>query len=726
MKLFLMTLLLSGLTLWTGRAADITKIEGRAAGWDITTRRSVCRLRLDGAGGIYPVFWGNRACVGVSPEQNRKRANGPFRLDEVPVRGTYADKMPVLEVVYADGTRDCELTLVSAEVVSVEGRETLKIVQRDKHYPLEVISYLRVLPEYDLIEKWIEVTNTARRGKEEIRIENLLSGSALLPADRYFLTHHSGQWFREYQLRKTELTAGVKSLLSRDFFAFENTPWFAVTNTPGDDAHHAEVWFGQVHYSGNWRIDFEATHSSHLQIVGGINFWDTELSLLPGQSFRTPKFSMGYTPDGTEDAAQLAHAYVRGEILPAPHRDRIRPVLYNSWYATAFDVNEEQQLALARRAKEIGVELFVIDDGWFKGRKSDNAGLGDWTVDPEKFPNGLQSMIGRINELGLDFGIWVEPEMVNPNSDLYRKHPDWVLNFPNRERTEWRNQLTLNLAREDVYQYLLKSMTDLLAQNNIKFVKWDRNRGLTQPGWPEADRRIQREVRIRYMENLYRLIETLRERFPDVIFENCSSGGGRPDLGMLQRMDQTWASDNTDPIDRLFIQYGYLSAWPANTMVCWTNRSDYHRAGLSLDYTFDVAMQGVLGIGQDITKWNERETATAKRKIAEYKEVRDLVQRGVADRLRSPFEGNRSAVQYTDAGASRSVVFCYNLGETMEGSTEQMRESQMLRLRSLDPEKNYRINNDAATYTGDYLMKIGIRWPVQGAYKSAVIRITRL
>lgn len=321
---------------------------------------------------------------------------------------------------------------------------------------------------------------------------------------------------------------------------------------------------------------------------------------------------------------------------------------------------------------------------------------------------------------------WVEPEMVNPNSDLYRKHPDWVLNFPNRERTEWRNQLTLNLAREDVYQYLLKSMTDLLAQNNIKFVKWDRNRGLTQPGWPEADRRIQREVRIRYMENLYRLIETLRERFPDVIFENCSSGGGRPDLGMLQRMDQTWASDNTDPIDRLFIQYGYLSAWPANTMVCWTNRSDYHRAGLSLDYTFDVAMQGVLGIGQDITKWNDREMATAKRKIAEYKEVRELVQRGVADRLRSPFEGNRSAVQYTEAGASRAAVFCYNLGETMEGTTVQMRESQMLCLRSLDPGKKYRINNDAATYTGDYLMKIGIRWPVQGAYKSAVIRITEI
>lgn len=723
MKPFRIILLLSSLTLWNSQAANITKIEGKTPGWDISTQHSVYQLRIDESGAIYPVFWGNKAQIGVQTDQARKRANGPFRLDEVPVRGTYADKMPVLEVAFADQTRDCELTLVSSEVISVDDRETLKIVQRDRYYPLEVISYLRVLPEYDLIEKWIEISNTARRGKEIIRIENLLSGSALLPADRYFLTHHSGQWFREYQLRKTELTAGIKTLAARDFFSFENTPWFAVTNTPGDDAHGAEVWFGHLQYSGNWRIDFESTHSNHLQIVGGINFWDTELSLTPGRVFRTPKFTLGYTPEGTEGAAQLAHDYVRNEILPESHRKQIRPVIYNSWYATAFNVNEQQQIALAKRAKEIGVELFVIDDGWFKGRKSDNAGLGDWVVDAEKFPNGLQPMIQQINDLGLDFGIWVEPEMINPNSDLYRKHPDWVLNFPNRERTQWRNQLTLNLAREDVYQYLLESMSNLLSRNNIKFVKWDRNRGLTQPGWPDAPGDLQREVRIRYMENLYRLIDTLRARFPEVIFENCSSGGGRPDLGMLQHMDQTWTSDNTDPIDRLFIQYGYLSAWPANTMVCWTNRADYHQAGLSLDFTFDVAMQGVLGIGQDISKWNEREMETAKRKIAEYKQIRQLVQFGIVDRLRSPFEGDRAAVQYTARDGKKAVLFCYNLGETMEGSTLQMRQNQRIKLRSLNPEGKYRIGNSETVYSGDYLMNIGIEWPVHGAYKSKILDI---
>ena len=724
MKLFRIILLLGCLAVWHGRASEITKIEGKLSGWDITTRHSVYQLRIDDKGNIYPVFWGNRAQAGIGTDQNRKRANGPFRLDEVPVRGTYADKMPVLEVVYADRTRDCELMLVSSEVVTVEGREALKIVQRDRHYPLEVVSYLRVLPEYDLIEKWIEVSNTARKGKAGIRIENLLSGSVLLPADRYFLTHHSGQWFREYQLRKTELTSGIKTLSSRDFFSFENTPWFAVTRTPGDDAHGTDVWFGQVHYSGNWRIDFETTHSNHLQIVGGINFWDTELALTPGRTFRTPKFSVGYTPDGTEEAARLCRAYARSEILPQAHREQIRPVIYNSWYATAFDVNEQQQIALAKRAKEIGVELFVIDDGWFKGRKSDNAGLGDWEVDPEKFPNGLQPMIQQINDLGLDFGIWVEPEMINPNSDLYRKHPDWVLNFPNRERTQWRNQLTLNLAREDVCRYLLDAMTDLLSHNNIKFVKWDRNRGLTQPGWPEAAESLQREVRIRYMENLYGLIDTLRARFPDVIFENCSSGGGRPDLGMLQHMDQTWTSDNTDPIDRLFIQYGYLSAWPANTMVCWTNRADNHQAGLSLDFTFDVAMQGVLGIGQDISKWSDREMATAKRKIAEYKQIRQLVQFGTVDRLCSPFEGNRVAVQYTAPDGDSAVLFCYNLGETMEGSTREMCGNRRIRLRSLDPETQYRIGS--TTCSGAYLMDIGIEWPVRGVYKSMILTIRKI
>jgi alpha-galactosidase len=290
---------------------------------------------------------------------------------------------------------------------------------------------------------------------------------------------------------------------------------------PGDESEDTSgaAWFGTLQYSGNWRIDFDKVFNGRLQIVGGINFWDTNWDLKAGTTFETPKFIIGYTRSGSEGAAQNLTAYIRKIILPKQWRNKLRPVLYNSWYATTFNVNEEQQLALAKIAKEIGVELFVIDDGWFKGRNGDHAGLGDWTVDKKKFPDGLQPMIKKINDMGMDFGIWVEPEMVNPNSDLYRAHPDWVFNFPHRTRHEGRNQLMLNLAREDVYQYLLKSLSALLSENNIKFIKWDHNRTLSEPGWPDAPVAEQREVRIRYINNLYRLIDALRSRFPDVQFE---------------------------------------------------------------------------------------------------------------------------------------------------------------------------------------------------------------
>ena len=692
-------------------------------GWMLQTEQSVYQVTVTETGDVLPVYYGHKAHVSQWKKQDRTRHNGPYAIYEVPVRGKYADKMPVVEVLFPDGTRECELTFVSAEMVEIDARQTLRIIQKDKVYPMNVVSYIRVLPEYDMLEKWIEVENTGRKGN--IRIENLMSASVNLPQDRYFLNHHSGQWLREFQLQKTELTTGIKTLQGRDFYSFQNTPWYAVTPQENDDEHNCPVWFGQLHYSGNWRIDFESTHSNHLQIVAGINFWDTTWELKPGERFTTPKMSFGFTTGGTEDAARKTAAYVRYEVLRPKARKSNRKVLYNSWYATAFDVNEEQQVALASVARELGVELFVIDDGWFRGRKTDHAGLGDWTVDKEKFPDGLNPLIKKINDMGMDFGIWVEPEMINPNSDLYRKHPDWVLHYPDRTRTEWRYQLTLNLAREDVYQYLLQSMSDLLSNHNIKFIKWDRNRGLTEPGWPAAPLAMQREVRIRYMQNLYRMIAELEKRFPDVEFENCSSGGGRPDLGMLSLMDQTWASDNTDPVDRLFIQYGYLSAYPAGTMVCWTNSSDAHRIRPSLGFTFDVAMAGVLGIGQNISKWDAEQMATARAKIAEYKQIRPLIQQGTLYRLKSPFKGNKVALQYVSDDAGKAVVLCYNLGESMEGTTNETRQQKRLQLEGLDPDRTYKVDTGGkeTEYTGEFLMNIGIEWPVRGAYQSRIVKL---
>ncbi|GAA4729297.1 alpha-galactosidase [Flavisolibacter ginsenosidimutans] len=703
---------------------SVMNASGKLLGWNILTQSSVYQLMLNDRGEVVPVFYGPKAHVERMLPQDRSRGNGPFQLNEVTVRGKYADKIPLVEVMFADGTRDCELVFEKAEVITVESRKTLRITQKDKYYPFVVVSYFRPLPEYDILEKWTEVKNTGK--KEAIQIENLLSSSILLQPARYFLTHHGGRWLNEFQLQKTELTTGTKTMQARDFSSFENSPWFAVSNQQEADAPNASVWFGQVHYSGNWRIDLESTVSGHLQIAGGINFWDTQWKLEAGQSFTTPKMTFGFTQKGTDEAARLSAAYIRKEILRPSLRDKIRPVIYNSWYATGFNVNEEGQLKLAREAKDLGVELFVIDDGWFAGRKDDHAGLGDWFTDPDKFPNGLNPLIQKINDMGMQFGIWVEPEMVNPNSQLYKKHPDWVLYFPNRTKTEWRNQLTLNLAREDVYQYLLQSMTFLLKNHNIKFIKWDRNRGLTEPGWPSASPSMQREVRLRYMNNLYRLVDELEKRFPDVLFESCSSGGGRPDLGMLSRMDQTWTSDNTNPLDRLFIQYGYLSAFPANTMVCWTTGYDRSSINLPQEFIFYVAMQGVLGVGDNILQWNDKQKEIARTKIAEYKSIRNMVQQGNLYRLKSPFEGNKIALQYVSLNASEAVVLCYNLGKLMEGATDESRSNKQLLLQGLDPKALYTLDDkNKTTLSGEYLMTIGILWPVSTAYRSAVIKLKK-
>jgi alpha-galactosidase len=339
---------------------------------------------------------------------------------------------------------------------------------------MEVTSFIRVLPEYDMIEKWIEVVN--RDKKASIKIENLLSGSVFLPKDAYTLTHYSGGGVYEFAQQTTKLTQGVKTIQVKDFKSY-GAPSFIVRPEGENGEYTGKVWFGALSYSGNWRIDFEKFFNGNIQITGGMNFWDQEVHLKPQQTFISPRMLFGYTEQGVEGVSINLTSYIKEKLLPATHRDRLRPVIYNSWYATGFNLNEEQQLSLAGVAKEIGIEMFVIDDAWFKGRVNERAGLGDWAVDRDRFPNGLKPIIEKVNEMGMDFGIWIEPEMVSPNSDLYRAHPDWAFHFPNRQRHGGRGtQLMLNLAREDVYQYLYQCFYDLLKQYNIKFIKWDMNK----------------------------------------------------------------------------------------------------------------------------------------------------------------------------------------------------------------------------------------------------------
>ena len=679
--------------------------------WNIVTATAAYRLDVSSKGEVREVYFGNKLALENAPS--------PLGV-ETPVRGGYVNGTPSLEVIYPDGVCDTELEYLAGEIITIDGRETLKITQRDRFYPLEVRSYIRVLPEYDLIEKWNEVAHTGKKGV--IRIENLQSASVFLPKDAYELTHFAGVWVNEFRPNTTLLTQGVKTIQVKDFKSYGSSTF--IVRPEGENGQTSgRAWFGSLCYSGNWRVDFEKTFNGNVQLAGGINFWDQELNLKPGQSFTAPRMVFGYTEQGTEGVTLRLTNYIREQLLPETYRDRVRPALYNSWYATTFAVNETQQLELAKVAKDIGVEMFVIDDGWFKGRVNDRAGLGDWTVDREKFPNGLQPMIEQINALGLDFGIWIEPEMVNPNSDLYRAHPDWVFHFPNRERHEGRNQLLLNLAREDVCKYLYKCFHDLLSQHNIKFIKWDMNKSLTDPGFPSAPTDEQRAVRIKYMENLYRLVSALREAFPEVWFENCSSGGGRVDMGMARLFDFNWTSDNTDPVERIFIQDAYLSIFPANTMISWVTHEDWRRQQHPLEFKLDVCMSGVLGVGNDITKWNDEQKDIARKKIAQYRTIRETTHKGDVFRLVSPYEANQSILQYVSKDRTSAVIFQYRLAEYPDNARPDTRRSPLVKLRGLRSDAQYKIDGFNKTFSGAYLMETGIILPLKGAFKSRIYTV---
>ncbi|HOK96437.1 MAG TPA: alpha-galactosidase [Anaerohalosphaeraceae bacterium] len=699
-------------------AGEVITLSRSPLVWRIETAVSVYELGVADDGIVVPVYYGPKG-------QIREIRDLPLQVDpiigskirEVPYRGGFVEQTPGLEVVYADHTRDCELVYQSHEIVEIGGYPCLRIDMADKFYQLEVSSFIRVIPDKDILEKWLSVKNQSDKA---VLLENAQSGSVWLEPDEYELLHFSGQWSNEFMMHKTRLTPGVKTLQVRDFFSW-TSPWFAVMPEGRTDEHSGPVWFGQAAYAGNWRMDFDKSSSGNLQIIGGINFWDTALTLKPQDTFQTPKMIFGFSPNGLNGASQRLHDYIRNDVIRKETRNKIRPVLYNSWFATEFDVQEDQQLKLVERAKDIGVELFVIDDGWFKGRISDKAGLGDWEVDKNKFPNGLKAFIEKVNQMGMEFGIWIEPEMANKDSDLYRAHPDWVLHYPNRVSHEHRNQLMLNLARPDVCDYLFAQFNKLLSENKIAFIKWDRNRALSEAGWPDAPADVQREVRLRYIDNLFKLIDALQASHPDVLFETCSGGGGRINLAMLSRMDQAWPSDNTNPSDRVMMQYGYLHAFPANTMASWVTDVDWHRAAPPLEYRFDVAMAGVLGIGSDITKWSRQDVETAKKKIAQYKHIRDVVQNGTLYRLESPFQTQRCALQYVSADKTKSVVFMYNMWDTIKLSTPATKGYQNVRLKGLDEHAVYAVSDFGdCSVSGQTLMHIGLPWLAYGDTNSRI------
>lgn len=624
---------------------------------------------------------------------------------------------PSLKVTFHDHVRDVNLTYVNYEILE----DVLLLVLKDTYYPLEVKLYYKIVMDCDLIERYCEIVNL---GEKNITLDQALTGSIHLPREKeYRLTYLTGRWPAETQLDRVMLPDTKLILESRrgttSHFA---NPFFMLDQGGKAGENQGEVYFGALAFSGNWKVVIEKDKFNMVKVSAGVNDFDFSWSLKPKMCFRTPNFVVGYVNKGFGEASRNLHKYQRSYLLPEENRSKLRKVLYNSWEATGFDVNEEQQVKLAEIASKIGVELFVMDDGWFGARNSDQAGLGDWVINPDKFPNGLHGLIRKVNDLGMAFGLWIEPEMVNPDSNLYRNHPDWVYHFETREKTLVRNQLILNLARNDVRQYIYDCIDRLLSEHPIAFIKWDMNRNFSEPGFPSAPPEEQKEVWVRHALGIYEIAEKLKLKHPKVIFQSCSGGGGRVDLGILKYFDQVWTSDNTDAFDRLRIQEGFSYAYYAKIMESWvTDEVNWvNNRKLSLTYRFHSAMMGNLGIGDNLLKWSDSELQEAKELIHLYKEIRPIIQHGHQYRLLSVRESILSSVMYVSDNKEDAVLFAFLHSNNFANELPQ------IRLQGLDEQSVYQVENIKQPLSGLALMKLGIKVDLKGDFQSMLIRICKI
>ncbi|WP_426318334.1 alpha-galactosidase [Pseudoduganella sp. R-43] len=693
-------------------------------------------FRLDGGGVTYAfginaggqvqsLYWGAAlaasdslpAAVPVEANSSNEMAPGLTPYEFAGFGGGLTTE-PALKVRFPDGVRDLDLRYAGHQ----DKGDSLVLQLQDAKRAVRVALTYAMDEATGILARSAVVEN---RTGNWIQVDQMAAACLNLPySDDYRLYFLSGRWAGEFMLQTRAITPGAFVLESRKgVTSHQINPWIAVSRAAtGEES--GPVWFGALGWSGNWRINVEMDAMGGVHATAGYNPFDFSYRLKQGESLASPVFHAGFSNEGFGGASRVFHRYQREKVLPHAPRPRLRPVLYNSWEATFFDVNEAGQVALAEKAASIGVERFVVDDGWFGARDSDKAGLGDWVVNLKKFPSGLGPLIKRVNGLGMQFGLWVEPEMVNPDSDLYRAHPDWVINFPGRQRSEARNQLVLNLARKDVCEHLLKVLDALLSSHNIEYLKWDHNRAWSEPGWPEVAPDDQQRLYVAYVDNLYKLLAGLRRRHPKLEIESCASGGGRVDLGIMKLTEQVWTSDNTDPYDRLVIQDGYSHAYAPAAMMAWVTDSPnfVNKRVTSLEYRFLSAMQGGLGIGANLNHWQDEDFAKARRLVEAYKQVRATIQLGNLYRLVSPGNGSpRSATLSVSHDRKQAVLFAFLHSSMLRSAqkTIQLRGLDASAVYSLRPIAGSAAAGTVAKASGAYWMGHGLKVALEGDFQAA-------
>ena len=698
----------------------------------VESKHNAMVLQVDAKGQLSTIYFGTK----LSDKAEYRQVPAAYKQTEdytevsnaaYSAAGTKNLFEPAIAVTHADGNNGLDLRYVSHEVIAQSADvDEIHILLKDPVYPFEVTLYYKVYKTADVIEQWSVIKH---QEKGNVTLQKFASASLYLKASRYWLKQYHGDWAKEMQPEESMLTHGIKTLDSKlgtraNLF---QPPVFMVSLDQPATEDEGSVLYGAMEWSGNFRIDLELDNLDNLRIIAGINNYASPYILKSNTVFETPAFLYTFSTKGKGDASRKLQSWARNyKILDGKGA---RLTLLNNWEATNFDFDESVLKGLLKDTKDLGVDLFLLDDGWFGNkfpRNSDHAGLGDWQENRKKLPNGITALDSMAQANGVKFGIWIEPEMVNPKSELNTKHPDWVLRQPGREEHYFRNQLVLDLSNPKVQDFVFRIVDSLFIKApKLSYIKWDCN-AVIYNAWSAYQKQQQSQFYVEYVRGLYKVLARLRAKYPTVPMMLCSGGGGRVDYGALQYFTEYWPSDNTDPLERIYIQwensYFYPAIASANHVTDWGKQP--------VKFRVDVAMMGKLGFDIVVKELKEKDRTFCQEAISHYNALKDVIWHGDQYRLADPTKGSVAAVMYLDEKKTSGVLFNY-LVSYRYGEGSQF----PVRLKGLDPLKKYRLKEinlypgeasaipENNIFTGEFLMNIGFNPQLNLKRTSVVIQI---
>lgn len=706
---------------------------------NLETKNSALVLKVGKNKKLYQTYFGTKLNNSLEYELVSKENTKKFVVNDgnplidlrhaaYPTFGTDNLFEPAIRMTHNDGNPSLELEYQSHASQKTDSNVTEVIIKlKDPQYPVFVNLHYKIFYKEDVIESWTEIEH---QEKKAVTLYNYASSALHLDADQYWLTQFYSDVVEEMRMEESQLTRGSKVIDSKlgvrtNMFA---SPSFFLSLNAKSGENNGEVIAGSIAWSGNFKYTFDIDNNNELRIISGINEFASEYNLEPGEVFKTPAFIYTFSNHGKGQASRNLHHWARKYGLKDGEKPRL--TLLNNWETTFFDFDEKKLTNMFTDAKTLGVDMFLLDDGWFGNkypRSGSTSGLGDWQATKAKLPNGIGFLMEKAKETNVKFGIWIEPEMINEKSELYEKHPDWVLSLPNREKNMYRTQLVLDLCNPKVQDFVFKVVDDIMqTQSGVAFFKWDCNRMMTS-AYSTYLKKQQSHLFIEYTKGLYKVLDRIKSKYPDLPMMLCAGGGGRVDYGMLNYFTEFWASDNTDPFDRIFIQWGYSNFYPSlatcNHVTSMGNQS--------IKFKTDVAMMGKLGFDINVGGLKPNELKFCQEAVSNYKRLSPVIWKGDLYRLISPYEDSRAVLMYVNEDKSKGVVFSYTLHPLTDPNYS------LVRLEGLDALKKYTVKEinvmpgskntfeeSGGTFSGDFLMKVGLKVSSSKPENSIVLEIT--